>query len=48
MRIEGFRHIDLLRCPSDQEVKFATIIWFDDLAASPIRQPRTATNANSR
>ncbi len=33
MRIAGFRHIDLLRRPSDQEVEFATIMWFDDLAA---------------
>ncbi len=27
------RHIDLLRRASDQEVEFATIMWFDDLAA---------------
>jgi len=33
LRIEGFRHIDLLRRATDQEVEFATIMWFDDLAA---------------
>lgn len=33
MRVEGFRHIDLLRRPKDQEVEFLTIMWFDDLAA---------------
>ena len=33
LRIEGFRHIDLLRRASDQEVEFATIMWFDDLGA---------------
>jgi hypothetical protein len=33
MRIEGFRHIDLLRRLSNQEVEFATIMWFDDLDA---------------
>jgi heme-degrading monooxygenase HmoA len=33
MRIEGFRHMDLLRRLSNQEVEFATIMWFDDLAA---------------
>jgi heme-degrading monooxygenase HmoA len=33
MRIEGFRHIDLLRRPSDEEVEFATLMWFDDLVA---------------
>jgi heme-degrading monooxygenase HmoA len=32
-RVEGFRHIDLLRRTKDQEVEFATIMWFDDLAA---------------
>ena len=33
LRIDGFRHIDLLRRASDREVEFATIMWFDDLAA---------------
>ncbi len=33
MRIEGFRHIDLLRRLSNPEVEFASIMWFDDLAA---------------
>src|SRR5262249_55534510 len=33
LRIEGFRHIDLLRRASDGEVEFVTIMWFDDLAA---------------
>jgi hypothetical protein len=33
LRIKGFRHIDLLRRASGQEVEFATIMWFDDLAA---------------
>ncbi len=33
MRIEGFRHIDVLRRPKDHEVEFVTIMWFDDLDA---------------
>ena len=33
MGIEGFRHIDLLRRGTGQEVEFVTIMWFDDLAA---------------
>ena len=33
LRIAGFRHIDLLRRATDQEVEFATVMWFDDLAA---------------
>jgi hypothetical protein len=32
-RIEGFRHIDLLRRPRGEEMQFATIMWLDDLAA---------------
>ena len=31
--IEGFRHIDMMRRPLGNEVEFATIMWFDDLAA---------------
>jgi hypothetical protein len=31
--IPGFRHIDMMRRPLGQEVEFATIMWFDDLAA---------------
>jgi hypothetical protein len=33
MRIEGFRHIDLMRGPHNDEVEFVTLMWFDDLAA---------------
>ncbi len=32
-RIEGFRHIDLMRRDLDQEVEFATMMWFDSLEA---------------
>ena len=33
-RIPGFRHIDLMRRELEGgEVEFATIMWFDDLAA---------------
>lgn len=32
-RIEGFRHIDLLRCEHETEVEFVTLMWFDDLDA---------------
>jgi antibiotic biosynthesis monooxygenase (ABM) superfamily enzyme len=31
--IPGFRRIDMMRRPLGQEVEFATIMWFDDLAA---------------
>jgi len=31
--IPGFRHIDMMRRPLGEEVEFATIMWFDDLAA---------------
>ena len=30
-RIPGFQHIDLMRREVDDEVEFATIMWFDDL-----------------
>src|SRR5262245_46833573 len=33
MRIDGFRHIDLLRRSGEHEVEFTTIMWFDDIAA---------------
>jgi heme-degrading monooxygenase HmoA len=33
MAIDGFRHIDLLRRSSEQEVEFVTLMWFDDLDA---------------
>ncbi len=32
-RIAGFRHIDMMRRDLGQEVEFATIMWFDDIAA---------------
>ncbi len=32
-RIAGFRHIDMMRRDLAQEVEFATIMWFDDVAA---------------
>ncbi len=32
-RIEGFRHIDLMRRDLGDEVEFATIMWFDSLEA---------------
>lgn len=34
-RVEGFRHIDLMRrpLPESGEIEFATIMWFDDLEA---------------
>ena len=30
-RIPGFRAIDVLRRPVEQEVEFTTLMWFDDL-----------------
>lgn len=32
-RIEGFRHIDLMRREIDGEVEFTTLMWFDSLDA---------------
>jgi heme-degrading monooxygenase HmoA len=32
-KIEGFRGIDLLRRPHEDELEFATIMWFDSLEA---------------
>jgi len=32
-RIPGFRHIDMMRRDLADEVEFATVMWFDDLAA---------------
>ena len=32
-RIEGFKHIDLMRRPLEEGVEFATIMWFSDLEA---------------
>ena len=32
-RIQGFRHIDLLRRSLDGEVEFTTLMWFDSLDA---------------
>lgn len=32
-RIAGFRQIDMMRRDLGEEVEFATIMWFDDLAA---------------
>ncbi len=32
-RIEGFRHIDLMRRDLGHEVEFATIMWFDSREA---------------
>lgn len=31
--IAGFRSIDMMRRELDDEVEFATVMWFDDLAA---------------
>lgn len=31
--IAGFRHIDMMRRDLEEEVEFATIMWFDDLDA---------------
>ncbi len=31
--IAGFRHIDMMRRDVEDEVEFATIMWFDDLCA---------------
>ena len=31
--IPGFRHIDMMRRTIEQEVEFATIMWFDGLAS---------------
>jgi hypothetical protein len=33
MQIQGFRHIDVLRRDSGDEVEFTTLMWFDDLDA---------------
>jgi hypothetical protein len=33
MRIDGSRHIHLLRRSGENEVEFTTIMWFDDMAA---------------
>src|SRR5262245_7013814 len=32
-KIQGFRHIDLLRRDLDDEVEFLTLMWFDSLEA---------------
>ena len=32
-RIPGFRHIDLMRRDLDNEVEFATLMWFDNFDA---------------
>jgi heme-degrading monooxygenase HmoA len=32
-RIPGFLSIDLMRRPTQDSVEFATIMWFDDIAA---------------
>jgi hypothetical protein len=32
-KIDGFRRIDMMRRDLGAEVEFATIMWFDDLAA---------------
>lgn len=31
--LAGFRHIDMMRRDAGDETEFATIMWFDDLAA---------------
>ncbi len=31
--IEGFRHIDMMRRDLEDEVEFATMMWFDDMDA---------------
>jgi len=31
--IEGFRHIDMMRRNAGNEIEFATIMWFENLAA---------------
>lgn len=33
MRIPGFRHIDLIRHATGDEIEFNTMMWFDDEAA---------------
>ncbi|MCY0094996.1 antibiotic biosynthesis monooxygenase family protein [Hoeflea ulvae] len=33
MRIPGFERIELFRRPTDREVEFITVMWFDDLDA---------------
>jgi heme-degrading monooxygenase HmoA len=33
MKIDGFRHIDLLRRADDQGFEFMTIMWFDNIDA---------------
>jgi hypothetical protein len=33
MRIDGYRHIDLLRRSGEHEVEFTTIKWFDGIDA---------------
>jgi len=32
-KIAGFRRIELLRAPAGEEVEFATVMWFDSMAA---------------
>ena len=32
-RIDGFKHIDLLRRDHGSEVEFVTLMWFDNIAA---------------
>lgn len=32
-RIEGFRHIDLMKRENDGEIEFQTLMWFDNLEA---------------
>jgi heme-degrading monooxygenase HmoA len=32
-RIPGFRHIDLMRRELEDEIEFATLMWFDSLAS---------------
>jgi heme-degrading monooxygenase HmoA len=32
-KIEGFRRIELLRGSAGEEVEFATVMWFDSMAA---------------
>jgi hypothetical protein len=33
MRIAGFRHIDLMRRDTGDEVEFLTAMWFDDIGS---------------
>lgn len=32
-KIAGFRRIELLRAPAGEEVEFATVMWFNSMAA---------------